>query len=135
MDAVSFSLTGWRNAPFPPDTYIVTDEAGDGIPLADKTFAMDVRRVPGEGPALISLDMAPNESGDGIWVVDATEGEFRIQIGQLAMQAAWDAMFDDSWIKAGMPAVLYYDLLVSGADDIPECWFEGTFTILPGVTL
>lgn len=134
METTAYSLRGWRNVPFPPDVRTFTDDDGVAVPLTDRTLAMDVRVTPGTGTALISIDMAPNESGDGFWVLDAGAGQFRIQIGKAALQAAWDAVYAAGLIKAGEAAVLYYDVLLTDSDGAIEVPIAGTFTIEPGAT-
>lgn len=134
MDTLTVDQAGWRNAPFPDDVFAFED-VGVAVNLTGKTAAMDVRAVAGEGAALISLDMAASASADGIWFVDATSGELRIQIDQASMQAAWDAAKAAGLMKAGEAAPLVYDLLIIGPDGVAEAWIEGAFVIYPGVTL
>lgn len=133
----TFDLTGWRNTPFPPDLIqLALDDAGEvPVNLSGKSFAMDVRAIPGEGPALISLDLASDDAANGVRVVNAANGDLRLQIDKPTMQAAWDAAFAAGLMKAGEAAVLFYDLLVIGADSFIECVLEGRFIILPGSTL
>lgn len=134
MDTIAYDLEGRRNVPFPPDVITLTD-SGSAVNLSGMTFAIDVRAVPGEGSALISLDTAASDTADGIWVVNAAAGELRIQIDQASMQAAWDASYAAGLMKAGDPAPLFYDLLVFSSGGIPAAWLAGRFNILPGVTL
>lgn len=131
-------LTGWRNAPFPrsEEIQLAYDDAGDlPVNLTGKTFALDARAVPGEGPALISLNTAPDDEANGVRLVNAGLGILRLQIDQATMQAAWDAALAAGLMKAGEAARLFYDLLVISPDGFVEAVLEGRFIILPGVTL
>lgn len=130
----ALDLTGWRNTPLPP-RILRFETGGVGIDLTGKTFALEVRAVPGEGSALISLDTALNDSADGVRVVEATAGRIRIQIAQPIMQAAWDAAYALGLMKAGEAAPLFYDLIMISPDGFKEAVIEGRFIIYPGVTL
>lgn len=132
--ATTVPLTGFRNVPFPPEVITFT-EAGVARNFTGKTFAMDVRALAGTGPALISLNVATDDTMDGVRAVNAAAGQLRFQIGQAAMQAAWDAAYAAGLMKAGEPVALVYDLLVIDTDGLPEAVIEGSFTIHPGVTL
>jgi hypothetical protein len=128
MEPAIEELRCWRNAPFPPQVYRLPAS------LIGKTFAMDVRAVGGQGPALISLDTAVSASANGIWAVEAAAGRFRIQIDQPTLQAAWDAALVGGLMKSGEAAPLIYRLLIT-TNGVPQPWLEGPFIIEPGVTL
>lgn len=134
MTPATLSLSGRRNAAYPPQVYRMEID-GVAVSLSGKTFAMDVRVTAGQEPALISLDTAPDDTSNGVRAVDAVAGRFRVQIDQATMQAAWDAAYADGVMKAGEAAPLVYRLLVIGSDGIAEAWLEGDFIIEAGVTL
>lgn len=134
MTPETFHLTGWRNAPFPPDVFAFEEDAA-AINLTGYTAALDVRAVAGTGTALISLDTTVSTSADGIRLSDAAGGELVIQIDQASMQSAWDAAYAAGLMKAGESAPLVYDLRIVDPDGHAEVWLEGAFTIKAGVTL
>jgi hypothetical protein len=136
VETVEFPLSGFRNAPFPPDEFALRVD-GAPIDLTGFDAIMEVRRYPGQAePALISIGKS-TDGGDGIFFIDAPGGEIRIQIGQTAMTSAYDAAIaqDESEEEAGDRATLAYDLLLIHPDGFVEAALEGSFTIDPGVTV
>lgn len=125
-------MIAWRNVPFPPDE-IALSTGGAPLNLTGKTAAMDVR-LPNGGAVVISLDMAASPSSDGIRFTDPTGGVLIIQIDQPSLQAAYDAAVAAGLVPPGGVAELDYDLLLIGADEVPEVILEGRFIIHPGRT-
>lgn len=130
-------LEAWHNVPFPPTPYVwALDPAGaEPVDLTDRTLAMDVRDPQRELGALISLDMAATGTANGLRVLDAAAGMFRIQIGQTALQSAWNAALAAGLMKAGHPVRLVYDILATDPDGFTEPVCEGDFVLWPGKTL
>lgn len=130
MKTVALDLKGWRNVPFPRDVVAFVVD-GEPVDLTGFSFALDVRLIPGEGDALISLDSTSSTSENGVRIASASEGEIVIQIDQASMQAAYES----ADVKAGYPAKFYYDLLADDEDGFRQVWVEGNFVINPGVTI
>ena len=127
MSPETVSLEGWSTAPFPP----VIDRFAD-YDLVGATLALDVvdaRRTLG---ALISLDTAPNDTANGVRVVEESPARIRYQIDQATMAAAYESARAAGLIKAGEDAELVYDLRVTHSDGVVEVWTAGKFTIHAG---
>lgn len=134
MTPAVLDLQAFRNAPFPPDEFSLT-EGGEPLDITDMTFAMDVRAYEGAPSALISIGTADIPGNNGIYVLSGVNGTFRIQITQAAMQSAWDAAYAAGVCRAGETASLVWDLRIEHADGLVEVPLAGAFHINPGVSL
>lgn len=132
MQSRTVHLEGWGNVPYPAEELSFGVD-GEPVDLTDKTFALDVRAVAGEGDALISLDSTASTSANGIRVSSSTD--IIIQIDQPTMKAAWEVALDAGLMDPGKTARLTYDLLVEDEDGFAQVWIEGDFIIKPGVVL
>lgn len=134
MTPLTYDMEGWRNAPFPPDVFTVTD-GGTPVDITSWDFGLDVRAYGGAPAALISLNATDAPSTNGVLVLSGVAGTFRVQIDQATMQAAWDAAYGAELCKAGEPARLVYDIRPIQSDGVADVICEGAFIIQPGVTL
>ncbi len=129
MTPAQWDICAWRTTVF-AETYTF-GISGTPIDITGNSFRMQIRNYAGEpGSPLVDLETVDDETAEGIFIIDATQGQIGVRIEDTTLAAL------PGLVPAPLPSTFSYDLIVIDTDgDALGPAMQGSFTLYEGVTV